>query len=72
MSLNEVGQAESPAFRRASFCASGECVEVAQRDGMIILRDSTQPRGIMLHYAASDFEAFVRRVRAGRLDNLRF
>ena len=28
---------------RASFCASGECVEVAQQDGMIILRDSTQP-----------------------------
>jgi Domain of unknown function (DUF397) len=71
MTPNEVGQAESPAFRRASFCASGECVQVAQRDGMIILRDSTQPRGTMLHYAASDFGAFVRHVKSGRLDHLR-
>jgi hypothetical protein len=53
------------------FCASGECIEVAQHDGMIILRDSTQPRGTMLQYAASDFGAFVRRVKSGRLDNLR-
>ena len=71
MSASEVGQAEPPAFRRASFCASGECVEVAQREGVIIFRDSTQPRGTMLHYAAGDFGVFVRRVKSGRLDSLR-
>ncbi len=70
MSPNEAGQASQPAWRRASFCASGECVEVAQQDGMIILRDSTQPHGSTLQYAARDWGSFVRTIRSGQLDGL--
>ena len=75
MSPNEVGRAAQPAFRTASFrtasfCNGGECVEVAQRDGMIVLRDSTQPRGIMLHYAVGDWGSFVRNIKSGQLDDL--
>ena len=70
MSPFEVGQALSPAWRRASFCASGECVEVAQQDGMIVLRDSTQPHGSTLQYAAGDWGSFVRTIRSGKLDCL--
>jgi Domain of unknown function (DUF397) len=58
------------AFRTASYCASNECVEVGQRDNMVVLRDSTQPHGTLLHYAAGDWGSFVRRIKAGQLDCL--
>jgi len=48
-----------PAWRMASFCASGECIEVARRDDLIVLRDSTQPHGSMLYYAAEEWRSFV-------------
>ncbi len=70
MSPDEVGQATQPAFRTASFCGGGECVEVAQRDGMIVLRDSAQPHGIMLHYPGGDWDSFVRNIKSGRMDGL--
>jgi hypothetical protein len=63
--------AVSPAelvWRKASYCASGECIEVAQRDGVIILRDSTQPSGRMLYYATDRWRSFVRDVKAGELN----
>jgi len=70
MSPNEVRRATESAFRRASYCASGECVEVGRRDNMVVLRDSIQPNGTVLHYAAGDWVSFVRRIKAGRLDGL--
>lgn len=70
MSPEQVGQPSQPAFRAASFCAGGECVEVGQRDGMISLRDSTQPDGNMLHYAVEDWGSFVRNIKSGQLDRL--
>ena len=48
----------------------GECIEVAQRDDMIILRDSTQPHGSVLDYAAGDLGSFVRTIKSGQLDGL--
>lgn len=70
MSPFEAGRAMEPAFRTASFCASGECVEVAQGDGVVILRDSTQPLGGRLHYGARDWGSFVRDIKSGKLDRL--
>lgn len=71
MSANEPEQPVQPTWRRASFCASTECVEVAQRDDVIILRDSTQPRGDMLHYGVGEWRCFVRNIKAGEFDGLR-
>ncbi len=65
MSSNKTGRPVELAWRKASFCASGECVEVAQRDREIILRDSTQPSGRMLHWGAEEWRAFVRIVKTG-------
>ena len=69
-SPDEADRAAQHAFRTASFCTGGECVEVGQRDGMIVLRDSTQPRGIMIHYAVGDWGFFVRNIKSGQLDGL--
>jgi len=71
ISPDEAGHAAQPAFRRASFCGATECVEVAQREGMIVIRDSTQPHGSMLHYAARDWGSFVHSIKSGQLDGLR-
>ena len=67
MTSEGAGQA---AFRRSSFCAANECIEVAQRNGVITLRDSTKIQGSMLNYAPEDWRRFVCRIKAGRLDAL--
>ena len=70
MSPAKVRQANRTAWRRASFCASNECVEVAQRGDMIFLRDSAQPYGSMLRYAAEDWGSFLRGIKSGEFDRL--
>ena len=63
------GSVQAP-FRRSSFCAASECVEIAQRNGVITLRDSSQPQGNTLNCPPKDWQSFVRRIKAGRLDAL--
>jgi hypothetical protein len=70
MPSNEAGSSVQPAWRTASFCTSGECIQVAQRDGLIILRDSTRPDGIRLRYADEEWRSFVRIIKAGGFDDL--
>ncbi len=71
-----VWQTNQPVWRKASFCASGECVEVAQRNGMIVLRSSNGRRGISVgsrrrvHYTGQEWQAFLRGVKAGEFDDL--
>ena len=72
MSSNEAERSVQPAWRTASYCASGECVQVTQRDGLIILRDSTRPDGITLPYGAVKWRSFVAETKAGKFDSLSF
>jgi predicted secreted Zn-dependent protease len=57
-------------WRRASFCGGGECVEVGQRDGLIVMRDSKEPGGNSLRYTSEEWRAFVDGVKAGEFDHL--
>jgi len=57
-------------WRRSRFCASGECVEIAKSDGMILVRDSKAPHVEPLTYTQDEFRAFVRGVMAGDFDDL--
>jgi hypothetical protein len=59
MFSNEVERPTQVAWRKSSFCASGECVEVAQHDDVIILRDSTRPFGTMLRCADDQWRSFL-------------
>ena len=72
MSSNEAERSVQPAWRTASYCASGECVQVTQRDGLIILRDSTSPGGVTIPYPAVKWQSFVADTKAGNFDNLGF
>ncbi len=68
MSSDGAGQTGGPSWLRSSFCASGECAEVAQRDGMIVMRNSAEPRGLVLRYTPEEWQSFVRGVKAGEFD----
>ena len=70
MPLFRVGPTRQPDWRKASFCASGECVEVTQQNGMILLRDSKKPRSRPQHYTAEEWQSFVRGIKAGEFDDL--
>jgi len=58
------------AWMRASFCGTGECVEVASHDGVIVMRDSKQPVGPVLRYSSAEWQAFISGVKAGEFDHL--
>jgi hypothetical protein len=60
-----VPQTAPPVWRRSSFCASGECVEVAELNGMILMRDSG---GHTLRYTTEEFRFLVRAIKADEYD----
>jgi Domain of unknown function (DUF397) len=64
-----VRQAKQAAWRKASFCQSGECVEVAELNGMIVLRDSKAPRRV-LRYTTEEWRSFVLGIKASEFDDL--
>lgn len=73
MSSRQDGAGEAPgalSWRRSSFCASGECVEVASYEGMVLMRDSKAPQAGTLRFSADEFDVFVRGAVAGEFSNL--
>jgi len=60
-----VPQAAQPAWRKASLCQSGECVEVAQLNGAVAMRDSG---GHMLLHTTEEFRFLVQSIKAGEYD----
>ena len=58
----------SAVFFKSSFSGPNGCVEVAvQKDGAA-LRDSKHRNGPVLEFSPSEWEAFVRGVKAGEFD----
>jgi hypothetical protein len=54
-------------WRRLSRCASGECAEIANLDGMIALRNSTAPENVV-RYTADEWKALVKAIKDGEFD----
>ena len=69
MRLYGMPSRREPAWRRASFCAAGECVEIAKQDDMILLRNSQAP-GTAVRYTPEEWRAFAQGFRAGEFDDL--
>ena len=63
-------QAEQPVWRKARFCGSGECIEVSELNGMVVMRDSKNPHGPMLQYTVEEWRSFVRGIKAAEFDDL--
>jgi hypothetical protein len=64
-----VRRAERPAWRKASFCGSTQCVEVAELNGMIVMRDSKSRRRV-LRYTTEEWQSFVLGIKASEFDDL--
>jgi hypothetical protein len=47
---------------------AGQCVELARLDGVVGVRDSKDPRGPILVFAAADMSAFLDGVIKGKFD----
>jgi hypothetical protein len=57
------------AWRRSSFCAGGECVEVSRQGEFIAVRNSSAPEDV-LRCTPTQFRSFVRAVKSDWFDNL--
>ncbi len=57
------------AWRRSSYCATGECAELRRKDDKILVRSSLAPRAVV-RYSPEEFLALVQGIRAGEFDDL--
>ena len=57
-------------WRKASFCAANQCVEVAVWRGMLIVRGAEKSSGPMLSYTTRQWQAFIHEIKAGRFDSI--
>ena len=57
-------------FTKSSYCVypPGGCVEVAQKDGIIALRDAKNPSQSALLFNSAEWQAFITGVKAGEFD----
>jgi hypothetical protein len=49
---------------------NGACVEVAATSGMVVVRDSMDPDGLIMHYPVNSWLPFVAKARRGGFDTL--
>ena len=59
-----------PAWRKTSSRATGAYVDVAEHDGMIMLRDPKQSLGNVLSCTPKQWQSFIRKIKAGKFDDL--
>jgi hypothetical protein len=51
-------------WRKSTASNSGGCVEVAVADGLVLIRDSANPDGVMLRLPPGAWSAFLARARS--------
>jgi len=54
-------------WRKPSRCQQGECVEVRQQAGIVMLRDSAHPDAVV-RVSAESWRMFTDAIRAGELE----
>ena len=50
---------------------NGACVEVAAVSGTVVVRDSMDPGGLIMHYPVNSWLPFVAKARRGGFDTVR-
>lgn len=61
--MAESGGQDFLGWRRGSACESGQCVEIAVRQGRVLMRDSLDRQGIRLAVESGAWREFLTRVR---------
>jgi hypothetical protein len=60
----------SISWRKASACHQGSCIEVAQINDSIAIRDSKDPDGPILLYSSEEWKTFLSGAKGGEFDDL--
>jgi hypothetical protein len=55
-------------WRKSTYSALNGCVEIAFVDGLVAVRDSTDPQGGALIFTPVEWQAFLDGVRDGQFD----
>lgn len=58
-------------WKKASYSAAGNCIEVDAGPTIVRVRDTKDPDGLMLEIPRADWEDFLAGVKAGVLDEAR-
>ncbi len=62
-------RSERTAWRKSSYCAQGECAEIAKKDDTILLRSTLAP-GAVVTYTLEEFRALRLGIQSGEFDDL--
>jgi hypothetical protein len=57
------------AWRKSSFCAAGECAEIAEKDDMILMRSTLAPH-VVLKYTVDEWRALRLGIQSGEFDDI--
>lgn len=63
------GQILGSAWRKSSYCANGECVEVREHSDAVAVRSSSAP-DVVLRCTVAQFTSFLQTIKIGELDHL--
>ena len=63
MQSSEVMQGASLNWRRASNCQTGECVEIAAQEGVVVMRSSARPDAGYIYFEPNEFGSFLEAVK---------
>jgi hypothetical protein len=56
-------------WRKSSFCAAGECLEIAQKDDTVLLRNNRSPR-VVVRVSTEEWEAFAKGFVSGEFADI--
>jgi Domain of unknown function (DUF397) len=56
-----------PAWRKSTFCQSGECAEVAADDGEIAIRSTRAPSDVV-RFTVAEWQALIAGIKAGEFN----
>jgi hypothetical protein len=55
-------------WHKASFCQTGECVEIAAYNDAVLMRSSAQPESGYVFFTPEEFTLFLGAAKAGEFD----
>jgi len=71
MSLPCAKETEQPHWRKASYCAGGECIETSfDNPGAVLVRDSKRPAGGNLALTSAQWRSLLSGIKSGQYDLL--
>jgi Domain of unknown function (DUF397) len=60
---------KSADWRRSSYCAAGECAEIAKDGDVVLMRSTNAPR-VVVKYTPEEFRALRQAFQSGEFDDI--